>query len=125
MVRQNNPYLWLLAEGLHSTIMTQRMTENKRCQNASSTHNSLQSYNTSQILNLKMTTLAHSYQFFYTYFQSELKNLCKFLTVMQVFILCCVNDQIIKAIEAEKENLNEHELPKHCGISNFCFQKNT
>lgn len=37
------PYLWLLADGRHRNMMTNRMVENKKRQNASSIHSSLQS----------------------------------------------------------------------------------
>lgn len=37
------PYLWLLADGRHRNMMTNRMMENKKRQNASSIHSSLQS----------------------------------------------------------------------------------
>lgn len=36
--------LWLVADGLHKNIMTNRMTENKNLQKASSTHSSIQSF---------------------------------------------------------------------------------
>jgi len=36
-------YLWLFWLGLHKTMMTIRMMENRRCQNASSIHRSRQS----------------------------------------------------------------------------------
>ncbi len=41
----NHTDLWLLALGRHRTMMTIRMTEKRRCQKASSTHSSRQSWN--------------------------------------------------------------------------------
>ena len=38
-------YRWLFFEGVQSTIIPNNMTENKRCQNASSIHKSRQSGN--------------------------------------------------------------------------------
>ncbi len=41
-------YLWLLADGRHRNMMTNRMMENKKRQNASSIHSSLQSFRHTQ-----------------------------------------------------------------------------
>lgn len=37
-------YLWLFADGLHKNIITRRMSEKRKLQNASSTQRSIQSY---------------------------------------------------------------------------------
>lgn len=80
--KKNNDicYLWLLAEGLHRTMMTHRMTENKRCQKASSTHSSLQSYRQDSIYNIMH--INHHFQYFYLNVQNLhlafLLPLCRF-----------------------------------------------
>lgn len=74
-VKENNPdmtspphlpYLWLLADGRHRNMMTNRMMENKKRQNASSIHSSLQSCRRTDTETVLMKTLQkHSNIFIY------------------------------------------------------------
>ena len=47
------PYLWLFAVGRHNTMITKSTRENRKCQKASSSHNSDQSYKNTTITRTK------------------------------------------------------------------------
>lgn len=91
---KNSACLWLLADGLHKNIMTNRMTENKNLQKASSTHSSIQSFQIQKHVRLSLQCqnqiwFSHYWQIVLTDWQSANQN---FFAV-----------QPIKMMEAEEE----------------------